>query len=679
MLKSKKFATLSFVITVTLLSIIFYRSTITEFPRAIHAWTQSDRYAIALKFLENGFDFFHPATYNLKGKEGVTQVDFPVNEYLVAIAMKISGSTEPVVFRMYTLLYCIIGLFFLFKLTHSVTNNYFYSLLVVVFVFTLPVYCYNQAGFIPSAPAFSSMLIGVYFLYRYYQTKNQKDHFLVIVFMTLAALSRLPFVIFLFALLGSTALLKLREKAAFVKSILPCIGGIAMVGLYYLYNKHLADEYGAYFLMEPQYISSWEMFNYILKAIKERWITEYLTVFHYVIFAIAAGFAVIKRKDLAIYVREQSLFSGWLIFSLFGAVAYFFINGVQYIDHDYYFIDSFMLPLIILLVLLFRFISFNKNIIQYGFSVALVFLLSGAAYNCYSSQQQRFSVQAYDQVEQARQSFIGSGEFLDSLGVPRDAKLLVLQAYTSNTPFIYMKRNGYTVLVLRNGDFHQEVMEKEFDYVVMPSRFIVNEVLPYAPELFQQLSFYATNGKIVIYKKPKGYGRIKNKCSMEEFMGVDKKQVVYSTTLSAESPIEKIDSRWSNFTLPKQHTAWVSCAPPRFEIPSSQEYAATFSIPGDSLFAAPGNKLVLLRFQVVLEDNKNVIIVASADGEKGNLFYETFSLDKDHIRLSEWQNIYCGFVLPATIAGAKEFKVYFWNQGKTNFLLNDTELVICNY
>ena len=73
------------------LSVLLYESTINLFPSFIHAWTQSDRYAIALRFLDNGFDFFHPATFNLQTLEGITRVDFPINEFIVAISMKIFG------------------------------------------------------------------------------------------------------------------------------------------------------------------------------------------------------------------------------------------------------------------------------------------------------------------------------------------------------------------------------------------------------------------------------------------------------------------------------------------------------------------------------------------------------------------------------------------------------------
>src|SRR5437868_5106376 len=94
------------------LSVFFFRNSISLFPSFIHAWTQSDRYALALGFLNNRFDFFHPQTFNLISIDGITRVDFPIHEYIVALVMKVSGIHEPVVFRIYTLLYALTGLIF---------------------------------------------------------------------------------------------------------------------------------------------------------------------------------------------------------------------------------------------------------------------------------------------------------------------------------------------------------------------------------------------------------------------------------------------------------------------------------------------------------------------------------------------------------------------------------------
>jgi len=88
-------------------SLFLHRKEINDFPQHIHAWAQSDYYAISLGFIDNGFDFFHPQTYTqnpqfpdgfLTPKEnGITSADFPIHTYSVALLMKdgrifVSGS-----------------------------------------------------------------------------------------------------------------------------------------------------------------------------------------------------------------------------------------------------------------------------------------------------------------------------------------------------------------------------------------------------------------------------------------------------------------------------------------------------------------------------------------------------------------------------------------------------------
>src|SRR6478609_8662711 len=89
--KNQRHYILFLVCCLLVLSIIIYKNTISLEPSYVHVWAQTDRYAIALGFLNNNFDFFHPQTYTLdlqfpavhelQVKEGITRVDFPIHEY----------------------------------------------------------------------------------------------------------------------------------------------------------------------------------------------------------------------------------------------------------------------------------------------------------------------------------------------------------------------------------------------------------------------------------------------------------------------------------------------------------------------------------------------------------------------------------------------------------------------
>ena len=173
---------------VFLLGWLFHRNEINEFPSFVHAWSQSDHYALAIGFLKNHFDFFHPVTYNLNPQfpgnfqqinaSGITPADFPIHHFVAALIMKVSGSTSPWCFRLYVLLYSIAGLFFLYRLSYLQIKNRVFSIFIVIFASTSPVFVYYQAGFIPSIPSLSNLFIAFYFYFKNQESKKTNYFFL---------------------------------------------------------------------------------------------------------------------------------------------------------------------------------------------------------------------------------------------------------------------------------------------------------------------------------------------------------------------------------------------------------------------------------------------------------------------------------------------------------------------
>src|SRR5690606_19204050 len=104
-------------------SYYLFNQSMSEYPSYVHAWTQSDRMGLAMNFQEKGFDFFHPSTYNLLTKDGVTQVDFPIHDYLAAAISSFFNSDLVFTFRFYNLIYSLIGLFFFFRLVLLITKS----------------------------------------------------------------------------------------------------------------------------------------------------------------------------------------------------------------------------------------------------------------------------------------------------------------------------------------------------------------------------------------------------------------------------------------------------------------------------------------------------------------------------------------------------------------------------
>ncbi|HSH67032.1 MAG TPA: glycosyltransferase family 39 protein, partial [Bacteroidia bacterium] len=176
MLVKKREDTIAFLLIV-IIGIILQYNYIDEFPRFIHAWAQSDRYSIALGFVNNHLNLFKPETFVLNhqfpnewmspSNSSITAVDFPIHEYIIAIFMKLFGSTAVWIFRVYTLIYSFVGLFFLYKLAYLVTKNYYKAVFLIVFAATSPVFVYYQSGFLPTIPSFANVVIGIYLYCKY--------------------------------------------------------------------------------------------------------------------------------------------------------------------------------------------------------------------------------------------------------------------------------------------------------------------------------------------------------------------------------------------------------------------------------------------------------------------------------------------------------------------------------
>ena len=157
-------------------SVIQYKY-LNEFPSHTHAWAQADRYAIANRFLENGFNFFKPETYVLNhqfpdnfkspSNNSITAVDFPIHDYIVSLIMYITKTYEPFIFRLYMLLWSFLGLFYLGKISQEITKSYFKATLVLIIAMTSPIFCYYQAGFLPTIPTLSCIIIGYFYHLKY--------------------------------------------------------------------------------------------------------------------------------------------------------------------------------------------------------------------------------------------------------------------------------------------------------------------------------------------------------------------------------------------------------------------------------------------------------------------------------------------------------------------------------
>ena len=661
---SSKKSILLLVLCLLVLSDLFYNSTISLFPSFIHAWTQSERYAISLQFLNNGFDIFHPATFNLQTVDGITRMDLPLNEFIVALLMKMFGSTSPFIFRMYTLSISIIGLTFLYRLAKKITSSELKSIMVVAFVFLSPLYTYYQAGFIPCVPAISFVFIGYYYFYSYKIDGKKKQFYLSIFFFFLAAMIRLPFLIFLFATFLQQLFLFFKNKKIIRIELLGFVIVFGLFITYYRYNVHLGMIYGNMFLDSFLPAKSFGEFKAILRQIYYHWAFQYFTFWHYFLLFVAFGCTVISFK------RTKKLEHKAMWFNLFfvggGSFIYFLLMACQYYDHDYYFLDSLFIPLVLLFLLCVHQIIIEKEssklILFFVFSVSAMFMYGDSKKN----QLQRYASNPLDRVEITQRNFEGSEKFLDSIGIPKEAKMLVIDSYSTNIPLYMMNRKGYTVYQTSRDNAALALFWAKWNYVVIQDQFLFSDVLKYYPIVSSVLEPFAGNGKITVYKRS-------NKLTIKStsnFLQMNKNIKIYETRIDFDKKNEDGHFGDPNNTIhSSEYNSNVAV------LDSTTEYGVSFKIGANELKGKSGQTIVVSS-DIIWKTNSNIQMVASISNEGETTYYQSYKLGDYYKTSNLIQRTEFYFILPEFKSANDILAIYFWNPSKGIALYDNFEIVI---
>jgi hypothetical protein len=515
----------------------FYSGIITRFPSHVHAWSQADRLALAYGFIDNSFDFFHPATNNLRPEyeaskelteeKGITQVDFPVIEYIAAVLMKLTGVREPVLFRLLVLIISLLGIISLGLALKCLNYSDPVALLMMFFVFAAPVYTYYQAGMIPGISAFALSMAGLLSLACFRETIRTRHIYLGITFFTLAALIRLPFVMFLLSALLAVFFTHFRYREVRLHTTRAAIISLAVILAYYAYNQYLGNTYGSVFLQKPMPPENLADFTEIMRSSWSNWKWHYFTSGHYLIMLVALVLLLLQvfRKKL-----HNDIFFLTGVISLIPASLYVVVMAKQFVAHDYYLIDSLMIPLLLLTVSGLGNLPENVHKKPLIIWIVALLLIAFMLFRSFGVQKERYTTHNWDRIETTRINFTGSDKLLEKAGIPEDARILVLDAYTNNTALLLLKRKGYVVINTTRKNI-EKGLSYNYDYIAVQNSFLSSDVLVPYPELRNRLKPIANNGRVGIYQ----YSKEMFELSFADMFGFDPDAALWSKSFDNDS------------------------------------------------------------------------------------------------------------------------------------------------
>jgi hypothetical protein len=254
---------------------------------------------------------------------------------------------------------------------------------------------------------------------------------------------------------------------------------------------------------------NWEDFVYRITMMKNNWLYHYFTNIHYWIFAFIIVASLIfcmynffKRKNDDVASEKTATLSLWWLCGilLLGDFCFMVAMVKQFPDHDYYFIDSFFLPILLLLILLLDKLPKVSNYKQGFFALLLsVLLIFFMLKDVKEMQIERRAEWHGRDSERTIKNYKGSEQYLDSLNISKDAKILTLYAYPQNAAFIMMNRKGYTAMFDKH-DMVKNGLTFDYDYLIIENE-ILKKKLKENKEFLSDLKYYSDNGKITVFVK----------------------------------------------------------------------------------------------------------------------------------------------------------------------------------
>lgn len=459
-----------------------YNNLLSTGPMSIHAWRQSDSYSFALTYFNENNNLLEPSILFV-GEEGQSRTvsEFPILYYITAKIWKITGIT-PAVLKFINFLLFLTGLFHLLLLSQKLLKDNFWSMFVVLFLFSSPIIGYYGFNFIPNIPAFGLALTGLYYLFEFVTKEKTKD---LVIFTLVFILASLLKVTALISLLGAAYVALTYYLGSFrtrFKSFIKF--SIAVVLIFFCYWRWyvFAGNYNHNNLQgifNQSTIPVWELNKEHILDILDKFyfnvFPQYFNAYAMYVLILILGALVVFRKAFNPFARRAGL-----IYFL-GAIS-FMILFFQGLDvHDYFLTNTLIfIPAVVITVLL----AFQKSFPHYFHlktikilgAVVLVFLINKemilvrSHYNPHDKlvkynipllkREQGYWDYKYYRLQLSDLQYQGMDKYLREIGIGYNDKVISVGDGTPNLTLSLMDVKGFTEYHYRNNYSEKAKIER---------------------------------------------------------------------------------------------------------------------------------------------------------------------------------------------------------------------------
>ncbi|MEX0966419.1 MAG: glycosyltransferase family 39 protein [Bacteroidia bacterium] len=432
-------------------------------PQSVHQWAQTDRASVALRYYQEGMNFFLPRVHNIANGTGITGMEFPIINYSVAILYKLFGYNEWL-YRLLMLSIITAGLMATAALARRILHDPVWAALLTLIWFLSPVLVFYSANFLPDTASLGLIMIGWLAFFKLKDRFSVKWLTILFISASLASLIKIVSAISIIAMLLIIGLYHLKfiqnktgqeiyNKKNIVAGML--LLALALTAAWYGYANYLNKEYlSGFFLLQARPAPSLMEFLRYAKGAAMIWGPAYYSLATLIAIAAAAISSLIFRKK----VDRLLLIISWLVF--LGSLAYYLLMSFQFRDHDYYIIA--LLPAgYFFLLLITDYLKKQKSLIRNLTLAGLAILFLVSAVYARNMHKERYKAtpgfSAYFDLE----------PYLDSLQISQ--KDIIYSAYDEsfNISLYLSNRQGHTLSPYLPEEYHLFHLYLNIDYAVI--------------------------------------------------------------------------------------------------------------------------------------------------------------------------------------------------------------------
>jgi len=470
-------------------------------PQGLHQWRQCDCLSITLNYYQDGNAFLAPSVHNLAADgTGKTISEFPLFYFVVAQLWAVFGYHE-IIYRILNFLIFLCGLFALFKIFENILKDSILAISFSLLLFTSPMLVYYANNFLMNSTALSLAFIALYFFYRFYVESKNKYLYAMAFFFALAGLLKATSLLSFLAIFGvfiaeilNVRMLKDRKIFQHPKSeVFPMILVLLIQVVWYLYSvNYNAKHNSGIFLIGilPIWDLNKDQIKVVVDSIWDHIHWDYFRRETQVLFALMFMFllARFKKADKLLMVLTTLVVIGVLLFVVL------FFQALK--DHDYYALDMLILiPCIILTFFIFLKNSWHR---VYNSLLIRIFIIAFLIHNIDFARrriQDRYDPGTWYNKDGSRnvKTFEGISEYLRSIGVKKQDRVIVLPDRSINVSLYLMDQKGWTGYGLSEDNLNPNFSVEKFalceddpsayrlDVLVNPDQIIARQGFASAP------------------------------------------------------------------------------------------------------------------------------------------------------------------------------------------------------